>query len=75
MYLEVPIYPSDHFQLLSLKGFVSNRDQSYEDPIEELLYAVFMASSEQACIAELTQTLQADLLQLEAVVSLASRLG
>lgn len=40
-----------------------------------LLYAVFVASSEQATISELAQTLQADLSQLEAAVSLASRLG
>lgn len=40
-----------------------------------LLYAVFVASSEQATISELAQTLQADLPQLEAAVSLASRLG
>lgn len=40
-----------------------------------LLYAVFVALSEQATVADLAQTLQADLSQLEAAVSLASRLG
>ncbi|CAM6098822.1 unnamed protein product [Calypogeia fissa] len=75
IHLEVPVYPDDHFQVSTLDGFVSNRDQSYEDPTEELLYAVFVASSEQATISELAQTLQADLSQLEAAVSLASRLG
>ncbi|KAL2622504.1 hypothetical protein R1flu_002709 [Riccia fluitans] len=75
LWLEVPVYPDDHFQVSTLEGFVSNRDQLYEDPTEELLYAVFVASSEQASVAELAQTLQADLSQLEAAVSLASRLG
>lgn len=40
-----------------------------------LLYAVFVASSEHATIAELAATLQADLSQLEGAVSLACRLG
>ncbi|BBN13036.1 hypothetical protein MPTK1_6g00290 [Marchantia polymorpha subsp. ruderalis] len=75
VWLEVPVYPDDHFQVSTLDGFVSNREQSYEDPTEELLYAVFVALSEQATVADLAQTLQADLSQLEAAVSLASRLG
>ncbi|MCO5570833.1 hypothetical protein L7F22_024561 [Adiantum nelumboides] len=61
--------------LSNLQGFVSNREQTYEDPTEELLYAVFVASSEHATITELAATLQADLSQLEAAVSLACRLG
>lgn len=40
-----------------------------------LLYAVFVASSEHATIAELAATLQAGLSQLEPAVSLACRLG
>lgn len=40
-----------------------------------LLYAVFVASSEHVTIAELAATLQANQSQLEAAVSLASRLG
>ncbi|KAJ7297133.1 hypothetical protein O6H91_Y078500 [Diphasiastrum complanatum] len=75
IFLDVPVFPDDHFQVSILEGFVSNRDQSYEDPTEELLYAVFVASSEHATIAELAATLQADLSQLEAAVSLACRLG
>ena len=40
-----------------------------------LLYAVFVVSSENATVAELAATLQADLLQLQAAASFACRLG
>lgn len=40
-----------------------------------LLYAVFVVSSENATVAELATTLQADLLQLQAAASFACRLG
>ncbi|KAI3920091.1 hypothetical protein MKW98_001347 [Papaver atlanticum] len=75
IYFDVPVYPDDRFKVSRLEGFVSNREQSYEDPIEELLYAVFVVSSENATVAELAATLQADLSQLQAAASFASRLG
>ncbi|WOK96079.1 protein FAM91A1-like isoform X2 [Canna indica] len=75
MYFDVPVYPDDRFKVSRLEGFVSNREQSYEDPIEELLYAVFVVSSENATVAELASTLQADLSQLQAAASFACRLG
>ncbi|XP_024521965.1 protein FAM91A1 [Selaginella moellendorffii] len=75
VYFDVPVSPDDHFQVLTLEGFVSNQNQNYEDPTEELLYAVFITSSEHATIAELASTLQADFSKLEAAVSLAARLG
>lgn len=40
-----------------------------------LLYAVFVVSSENATVAELATTLQADLSQLQAAASFACRLG
>ncbi|PNY04544.1 FAM91A1-like protein [Trifolium pratense] len=58
-----------------LEGFVSNREQSYEDPIEELLYAVFVVSNENATVRELATTLQAELSQLQAAASFVCRLG
>ncbi|KAE8680442.1 hypothetical protein F3Y22_tig00111388pilonHSYRG00057 [Hibiscus syriacus] len=61
--------------MVRLEGFVSNKEQSYEDPIEELLYAVFVVSSENATVAELASTLQADLSQLLAAASFVCRLG
>ncbi|XP_065880927.1 uncharacterized protein [Euphorbia lathyris] len=75
VFFDVPVYPDDRFKVCRLEGFVSNRDQSYEDPIEELLYAVFVVSSENATVAELATTLQADLSQLQAAASFACRLG
>ncbi|KAG7943462.1 hypothetical protein I3843_15G040700 [Carya illinoinensis] len=75
IYFDVPVYSDDRFKVSRLEGFVSNREQSYEDPIEELLYAVFVVSSENATVAELAATLQADLLQLQAAASFACRLG
>lgn len=75
VYFDVPVYPDDRFKVSRLEGFVSNREQSYEDPIEELLYAVFVVSSENATVAELATTLQADLSQLQAAASFSCRLG
>ncbi|CAL0302521.1 unnamed protein product [Lupinus luteus] len=75
VYYDVPVYPDDRFKVSRLEGFVSNREQSYEDPIEELLYAVFVVSNENASVAELATTLQADLSQLQAAASFVCRLG
>ncbi|KAL5704105.1 hypothetical protein ACHQM5_022578 [Ranunculus cassubicifolius] len=75
IYFDVPVYSDDRFKVSRLEGFVSNREQSYEDPIEEVLYAVFVVSSENATVAELAATLQADLSQLQAAASFACRLG
>lgn len=43
--------------------------------MSRLLYAVFVVSSENATVAELAGTLQADLSQLQAAASFACRLG
>ncbi|KAE9593920.1 putative FAM91 domain-containing protein [Lupinus albus] len=75
VYFDVPVYPEDRFKVSRLEGFVSNREQSYEDPIEELLYAVFVVSNENASVAELATTLLADLSQLQAAASFVCRLG
>ncbi|XP_049398631.1 uncharacterized protein LOC125862566 [Solanum stenotomum] len=75
VYFDVPVYADDRFKVSRLEGFVSNREQSYEDPIEELLYAVFVVSSENSTVAELSTTLQADLSQLQDAASFACRLG
>lgn len=40
---------------------LSNREQSYVDPIEKLLYAVFVVSNENAIVSKLTTTLQPEL--------------
>ncbi|CAA7030662.1 unnamed protein product [Microthlaspi erraticum] len=75
VYFDVPVYQDDRFKVSKLEGFISNREQSYEDPIEELLYAVFVVSNENSTVAELASTLQADLAQLQAAASFVCRLG
>ncbi|BAT80978.1 hypothetical protein LR48_Vigan07g046100 [Vigna angularis] len=75
VYLDVPVYPHDRFKVSKLEGFVSNREQTYEDPIEELLYAVFVVSNENVTVSELATTLQADLSQLQAASAFVCRLG
>ncbi|XP_021900569.1 LOW QUALITY PROTEIN: protein FAM91A1 [Carica papaya] len=75
IYFDVPVYPDDRFKVSRLEGFISNREQTYEDPIEELLYAVFVVSNENSTVAELASTLQADLTQLQAAASFVCRLG
>ncbi|RDX87627.1 Protein FAM91A1, partial [Mucuna pruriens] len=75
VYFEVPVYPDDRFKVSRLEGFVSNREQSYEDPIEELLYAVFVVSNENVTVSELATTLQTDLSLLQAAAAFVCRLG
>ncbi|XP_062209112.1 uncharacterized protein LOC133910881 isoform X2 [Phragmites australis] len=75
VYFDVAVYPDNRFKVSRLENFVSNKDQSNEDPIEELLYTVFVVSSANATVAELAATLQADLYQLQAAASFACRLG
>ncbi|XVF36656.1 hypothetical protein REPUB_Repub19eG0076000 [Reevesia pubescens] len=64
-YFDVPVYPDDRFKVSRLEGFISSKEQSYEDPIED----------ENATVAELPSTLQADLSQLQAAASFVCRLG
>ncbi|XP_027939203.1 protein FAM91A1-like isoform X3 [Vigna unguiculata] len=75
VYFDVPVYPHDRFKVSKLEGFVSNREQTYEDPIEELLYAVFVVSNENVTVSDLATTLQADLSQLQAAAAFVCRLG
>ncbi|CAI5988632.1 unnamed protein product [Closterium sp. NIES-64] len=75
VYLDVPVYPNDRFRVSSLEGFVSNRNQQGEDASEKLLYSLFVTASEQATVHEMALTLQADVRQLGAAISLACRLG
>lgn len=61
-----------------MQGFVSNKDSEEEgrgDPIETLLYAVFVASSERASVAELASILSVEVGKLQMAISIACRLG
>lgn len=75
VYFDAPVNAHDHFQVRSLEGFVSNRNQQHEDQTEELLYALFVAANEQSTVEEQATILQADLAELQAAISLACRLG
>ena len=50
VYFDVPVGPEDRFSIPPLEGFVSNRtptsSDAAADPLEALLYSVFVASSE-----------------------------
>lgn len=61
-----------------MQGFVSNKDSEEEgkgDPLEALLYAVFVASSERASVAELAGILSVKVPKLQMAISIACRLG
>ena len=61
-----------------LQGFVSNKDSEEEgkgDPLEALLYAVFVATSERASVAELAGILSVEVPKLQMAISIACRLG
>ena len=48
VYFDVPVGPEDRFSIPPLEGFVSNRTPTASDaadPLEALLYGVFVASS------------------------------
>ena len=57
---------------------MSNKDSEEEgkgDPLEALLYAVFVASSERASVAELAGILSLEVPKLQMAISIACRLG
>ena len=61
-----------------MQGFVSNKDSDEEgkgDPLEALLYAVFVATSERASVAELANILSVEVPKLQMAISIACRLG
>lgn len=62
-----------------LQGFVSNKDselgEDKGDPLEAVLYAVFVATSSRASVSELAVMLSVDQSRLLAAVSVACRLG
>ena len=63
---------------IGVQGFVSNKDSDEEgkgDPLEVLLYAVFVATSERASVAELAGILSVEVPKLQMAISIACRLG
>lgn len=62
-----------------LQGFVSNKDSEAQeekgDPLEAVLYGVFVATSARATVADLARMLSVDQARVQAAVSVACRLG
>ena len=62
-----------------LQGFVSNKDsekgEDKGDPLEAVLYGVFVATSARASVGQLATILSVEPARLQAAVSVACRLG
>jgi len=80
IYLVVPVDSEDHISVPPLEGFVSNTTSVVEqgssgDPLERLLYQVFVAASDNVTVAELAGILNVDIVTLQMAISMACRLG
>jgi hypothetical protein len=77
IYIDVAVSGHQHFSTSSLEGFVSNRDTvaGDADPMELLLYEVFVSNSERLSLDNLAQVLDRPLPQIKQAISMACRLG
>ncbi|GAX73682.1 hypothetical protein CEUSTIGMA_g1133.t1 [Chlamydomonas eustigma] len=78
VYFDIPIQPDDRFLIPPLEGFVSNRTpivSEASDPLEPLLYSIFVASSENLRVSDLAQILGVGLQEVQMALSVAVRLG
>ena len=80
VWFHVPIQPSDHISIPPLEGFVSNKTSNLSsvdgiDPLETLLYHIFVAASERVSVSELADILNISMEQLKMGISMACRLG
>eukprot|EP00892_Ulva_mutabilis_P007529 jgi/Ulvmu1/5148/UM021_0165.1 len=77
VYIDVPVSGHQHFSTSSLEGFVSNRDMvaGDADPMESLLYEVFVSNSERLSVDALAQVLGRPAGQIQDAISTACRLG
>lgn len=78
VYISVPITGNARLAAQSLEGFVSNRDAvagDDADPMEMLLYELFVANSERLPLRALARVLDKPLADIQRAASLACRLG
>lgn len=80
IWFHVPIQSSDHISIPPLEGFVSNKTSNLSsvdgiDPLETLLYHIFVAASERVSVSELADILNISMDQLKIGISMACRLG
>lgn len=75
VWLDVPIAARDQISVPPLEGFVSNRSGGGgdADPLETLLYSVFVAASERVTVADLAAILGVDVPTLRVGLGLESR--
>lgn len=77
VWFEVPISLEDHISILTLEGFVSNKStgvQNETDPLESLLYKVFVAASDGVAVGDLATILGVSTDYLLIAISIACRL-
>ena len=77
VYVDVPVTGSQRFSTSSLEGFVSNRDlvAGDGDPMEALLYEVFVSNSERLRLEELADVLGKELGLVQQAMANAVRMG
>lgn len=78
VWLDVPVRPEDHLSIPPLEGFVSNKTTAAgatdADPVEGLLYQIFVAASDRVTVAKLASILNVDVPTLSVAISVACRL-
>jgi hypothetical protein len=77
VYFDIPVSKEQRFSTSSLDGFVSNRDlvAGDSDPMEALLYEIFVSNSERLRLVELADVLEKDLKAILHAMSIAVRMG
>lgn len=79
VWYDVPISSEDHLSIPPLEGFVSNKTTAPAgseevDPIETLMYQVFVAASDRVTVGKLASILNVDVGMLRVGISVACRL-
>ncbi|KAI3436452.1 hypothetical protein D9Q98_005869 [Chlorella vulgaris] len=77
VWLDVPVRPEDQLSIPPLEGFVSNKTTTAataQDPLETLLYQIFVAASDHVTVAKLADILNVDVATLRVSISMACRL-
>jgi hypothetical protein len=76
VWFNIRIDAADHVSIPPLEGFVSNKTASISiDPLETLLYQIFVAASESVTVSELADILDTSVDTVKIGVSMACRLG
>lgn len=80
VWFNIHINPEDQVSIPPLEGFVSNKTSSVSsvdgiDPLETLLYQIFVAASERVRVVELADILNIPMDNLKVGISMACRLG